>query len=331
MRLSHALLAFGTACASLSAVPLDAARAAEKIPFPNPGTVAIADPSAYSAVYAISDVHGMSDALAKLLRENSIVDASGHWSAGSSLLVVVGDSIDKGPQSVDVIDTWMRLEPEAKAAGGRLVVLLGNHEAEFLHDPTNHKTAALQNELKRRGMSTDELADPKYPRGQWMRGLPIAARVGDWVFCHAGYLPKGGWRELSQRSSQLLSAGRYGNDWVTGDDSILEAKEWWEAGSDTREKELKRLDDAGLAGVVFGHQPKALGAPGVIAASDDHRLIKIDNGMAPEAGSHPGSLLLFSSPAELGARSGVKIPTMFALVGGKRQGLASEGRKAPRD
>jgi hypothetical protein len=292
----------------------------------NPGTVTIPDPAAFSAVYAISDVHGMYGKLTQLLLENGLIDESGHWTGGRALLVVVGDSIDKGPQSIDVIDTWMRLQPEAQAVGGRVVVLLGNHEAEFLHDPTpdNQKADDLFKELKKRGMRPDELTDVKYPRARFLHSLPIAARVGNWAFCHSGFLPKENWEELTAKASELLSGGKYGKDFITGDDSILEAKDWWKRGSKERDKLEARMNRDGMSGAVFGHQPKALGIDYKIGKSRGGRLIKIDNGMAPEAGAHDGSLLIFTKPSELAAEPGARLPQSYALVGGSRASLPIE-------
>jgi hypothetical protein len=295
----------------------------------NPGTVTIADPSAFTAVYAISDVHGMYGALTQLLSENGLIDSSGHWSGGRALLVVVGDSIDKGSQSVDVLDEWIRLQPEAEAAGGRIVHLLGNHEAEFLSDPTpsDDKAKALFDELKSRGIALSELTSAQYPRGKFLRSLPVAARVGNWLFCHAGLMPDQSWDDFGAQALKLLGAGDYGNSFFVGDESILESKKWWKVDSSARAHLEARLDSDGLAGVVFGHQPKALNVVGESAVSDDGRLIKIDNGMAPEAGSHAGSLLLFPKPAELSQNRPARDPQVFALVGGNRKTLSPESRK----
>jgi hypothetical protein len=295
--------------------------------------VTIADPSAYSAVYAISDVHGMYDALLKLLTENHLTDANGHWTAGTALLVVVGDSIDKGAQSIDVLDEWIRLQPEAEAAGGRVLVLLGNHEAEFLADPTpsDEKSKALFDELKARGIPLEQLTSGQFVRGRFLRGLPLAARIGNWLFCHAGKMPELAWDELGRQASAILGAGTYGSPMLIGDDSILESKKWWEIGSATRSQLETRLDSDGFAGVVFGHQPKGLNVSGKSAVSEDGRLIKIDNGMPPEAGSHAGSLLEFPNPSELSQPAGAarKEPQVFMLMGGVRTGLAPEARVEP--
>lgn len=79
-------------------------------------------------IVAIADIHGAYDALAETLRQSAVIDADGNWSGGDTHLVVAGDMIDRGPGSRAVMDLMMRLEGEAEAAGGRVHVLIGNHE-----------------------------------------------------------------------------------------------------------------------------------------------------------------------------------------------------------
>ncbi|HXT01959.1 MAG TPA: metallophosphoesterase [Elusimicrobiota bacterium] len=272
-----------------------------------PGVVEISDPSAYSQVLAISDVHGMRPALDALLKGAGVVDASGRWSAGNSLLIVVGDSIDKGPQSLEVLDEWIALSAQASAAGGRVVHTLGNHEAEFLADPNDSRKAAeLYAELQAKGVPASDLADPATPYGKFLAGMPLAARVGRWLFCHAGLYPGPSWKEFSAAAD---SAG-YGDPLLSADDSILEAKDWWKDPS-ARASLESRLEADGLYGLVQGHQPKAYGFPNRTGSLDGGRLVKIDNGMAPEAGSHAGSILRFPKPGQLSAAA----PPEMQVVG----------------
>jgi hypothetical protein len=292
----------------------------------NPGTVLIDDPGIYSRVLAVSDVHGMYTPLLQLLRENELVDDQSHWAGGKSLLIVIGDSIDKGPQSIEVLDLWIALSSEAAGAGGRVLVLLGNHEAEFLANPTdsNAKASELFAELQAKGIPVRELTDSNFPRGKFLRSLPVAARVGKWLFCHSGFYPAMSWHDFTAKMAELTEHDNYSNELLTGVDSILEAKKWWEIGSNTRTELLSRLKANDFEGVVFGHQPKALNVKGRIAMSEDGRLIKIDNGMAPEGGSHSGSLLLFPDPRELRSNDSGAKPHAFTLENGKRQSIAHE-------
>lgn len=272
-----------------------------------PGVVEISDPASYSQVLAISDVHGMRPALDALLKGAGVVDSSGRWAAGNSLLIVVGDSIDKGPQSLEVLDEWIALSAQAAAAGGRVVHTLGNHEAEFLADPNDSRKAAeLYAELEAKGIPVSDLTDPSKPYGKFLAGMPLAARVGRWLFCHAGLYPGPSWKEFSAAAG----AAGYGDDLVTGDGSILEAKDWWKdrgARSDLED----RLASDGIYGLVQGHQPKAYGFPNRTGSLDGGRLVKIDNGMAPEAGSHAGSILRFPKPAQLS----VSAPADMQVIG----------------
>lgn len=80
-------------------------------------------------VVAIADIHGAYEPMAKVLRAAAIVDRKLNWSGGKTHLVIVGDIVDRGPDSRRAMDLLMRLERQAAAAGGHVHVLIGNHEA----------------------------------------------------------------------------------------------------------------------------------------------------------------------------------------------------------
>ncbi len=79
-------------------------------------------------VVAIGDVHGAYDEFLAVLRLAGIVDQKARWSGGKTHLVQTGDILDRGTQTRPVMELLMRLEGEAKKAGGRVHALLGNHE-----------------------------------------------------------------------------------------------------------------------------------------------------------------------------------------------------------
>jgi hypothetical protein len=80
-------------------------------------------------VVAIGDIHGAYPQLVTMLKRTGLVDDALRWSGGDTTLVQVGDMLDRGAQPREVMDLLMRLQQEASAAGGRVIVLLGNHEA----------------------------------------------------------------------------------------------------------------------------------------------------------------------------------------------------------
>jgi hypothetical protein len=101
----------------LGAAPWAAGPAAEDPPRPRPRIV------------AVGDIHGDVEAFRAILQRAGLVDEAGRWSGGTAILVQTGDFTDRGAHVREVIDLMLALEPQARAAGGRIEVLLGNHEA----------------------------------------------------------------------------------------------------------------------------------------------------------------------------------------------------------
>ena len=76
-------------------------------------------------VYAVGDIHGRVDLLEAL--HDHILDDAAAATAGRKVLVYLGDYVDRGPWSFDVVDTLI----EAPLEGFEIVHLKGNHE-DFL-------------------------------------------------------------------------------------------------------------------------------------------------------------------------------------------------------
>ena len=79
-------------------------------------------------VVAIGDIHGNYDGFVSILQRAELVDDDAHWIGGETTFVQTGDIFDRGLEVFKVLDLLMRLEQEAAAAGGQVIVLLGNHE-----------------------------------------------------------------------------------------------------------------------------------------------------------------------------------------------------------
>lgn len=79
-------------------------------------------------IVAIGDVHGAYDGLVAVLKQSGLVDKKLRWIGGTTHLVQMGDLVDRGPDSRKAMDLMEKLEKEAKKKGGRVHVLIGNHE-----------------------------------------------------------------------------------------------------------------------------------------------------------------------------------------------------------
>ena len=94
-------------------------------------------------VVAVGDVHGAGDRLRLILRQTGLIDDGGGWSGGTATLVQTGDLTDRGPQVREVMDLMMRLEGDARGAGGDVRVLLGNHETMNIMGDVRDATPAI--------------------------------------------------------------------------------------------------------------------------------------------------------------------------------------------
>ena len=257
---------------------------------------AIVDVAAPAALFAVSDVHGGYDRLTSLLLGNKLLTRApstptdAHWGGAGATLVVTGDLIDKGPSGVEVIDFLMALQADALANGGLVVVTLGNHEAEFLVDPTNTKASGpngIDAELAADGIAPATLASAADPRGAWLRALPFGARAGAWFFSHAGDT---GGQTLTVLDAALEAAVKahadYNDPAIVGPSSILESRSWYTASVVTQ-----NASALGVKHIVVGHDPNALGVKGAIAVAFGNALVRIDCGMSPGVDDSKGKLL----------------------------------------
>lgn len=79
-------------------------------------------------VVAVGDIHGAYEQFVSVLQEAGVVDKDLSWKGGKTVLVQTGDVLDRGPRSRDALDLIMGLVEKAKAQGGEVRPLLGNHE-----------------------------------------------------------------------------------------------------------------------------------------------------------------------------------------------------------
>ena len=79
-------------------------------------------------VVAIGDVHGDVEALASTLEACGLVDGGRRWVGGDATLVQLGDVLDRGDREAECWALLADLSRAARAGGGRVVRLLGNHE-----------------------------------------------------------------------------------------------------------------------------------------------------------------------------------------------------------
>jgi hypothetical protein len=96
------------------------------LPEPTPPPLRLEMPE---RLVVVGDLNGHLHLLDRLLSGVGLTDARGRWVGGDAALVQMGDLINRGGRSRGAMDRLLRLRAEARAAGGEVVWLLGNHEA----------------------------------------------------------------------------------------------------------------------------------------------------------------------------------------------------------
>ena len=93
-------------------------------------------------IVAVGDLHGDFVAWTAIAKGAGLIDAKGHWAGGKTILVQTGDVVDRGPDSLDIIRQLQALQREAPRSGGKVVTLVGNHEAMNMTGDLRYVSAA---------------------------------------------------------------------------------------------------------------------------------------------------------------------------------------------
>lgn len=147
--------------------------------------------SATSRLVAIGDIHGAGEQFQTLLQQAGLLGEQEHWSGGVDTLVQTGDFLDRGSDVRAVMDLLINLEREAAAAGGRVEVLLGNHETMNLMADVRDATPeifasfASAESIQRQQTAYEDYAKFVETRGAALgRPLPDRQTREDWLEAH---------------------------------------------------------------------------------------------------------------------------------------------------
>lgn len=161
-------------------------------------------------IYAIGDVHGHL-LLLDLLLDSIAADFAALKRDDRPVLILVGDYVDRGPDSKGVCDRLIALQAASAEAGAfELRTLMGNHEQTMLSFLDNPEAGPAWVEfgggetltsygVQRPALRPDpgewlEIQDQlrrKLPPAhlRFLRGLELSAAYGGYLFVHAGVRP----------------------------------------------------------------------------------------------------------------------------------------------
>jgi hypothetical protein len=279
-------------------------------------------------VVAVGDIHGGYDQFTAILRSAGVIDKRNRWAAGKTHLVQIGDMVNRGPASRKVMDLLMNLEGQARRAGGRVHVLVGNHEAMNLYGDLRYNVPAdwaayrspdavgLRESFWEASVPQAKRADAAFRKqweaehplgwvehrqafapngryGKWLRERPAAVKIDNLVFIHGGISPKyASWtinRFNEAVSAELRDFSRLEGGVVLDSDGPL----WYRGLAEAPEEELaahvdRVLENLGARHIVIGHTPSLEG----IKPRFGGKVLPIDVGISPSYGGRQECLVV---------------------------------------
>ena len=163
-------------------------------------------------IIAIGDLHGSFDGYESLLREAGLINDRGRWIGDDAILVQVGDIADRGPDTLEIIQHLQKIKRQAERKGGKVVTLVGNHEAmnvtgdlRYVHpgeyaafedrsskDLRDRVYEANRENIEAAYLERDPALTPETIKDQWMAQTPLGmiehqqawrpgGDIGEWV------------------------------------------------------------------------------------------------------------------------------------------------------
>jgi hypothetical protein len=198
---------------------------------------------------AIGDLHGDIGGMRAALRTAGAIDERDRWIGGDLVVVQTGDVLDRGDDESAMLDLMFRLEREADAAGGALIMLLGNHELMNAAGDFRYVTPGGKRDF---GGNRAAALGPGGAYAKQLARHNVVAIVGDVVLAHAGVL----------------------GDWATHLDAVNESSRCWLDGQTHEVSPALTSDDSPVWTRAYGLETAdCAGATAAIAALGAKRMV----------------------------------------------------------
>jgi len=154
---------------------------------------------------AIGDIHADINVARNVFRLAGATDENGNWIGGDLVVVQTGDLIGRSYEDREVLDFLIAMRDKAEAAGGKVHILVGNHEvfgARIELGWVSEEAYAAFDNIPDLDLDSPRLADlPEsqrarsaalMPGGHYakrMAEFPAVLKLGDTIFAHGGVTP----------------------------------------------------------------------------------------------------------------------------------------------
>lgn len=147
-------------------------------------------------ILAVADIEGNFNGLVSFMQSNGVIDEAFNWCFGEGHFVMNGDLVDRGPFVTGVLWLCYKLEEQAKNVGGRMHVVLGNHDIMNIQGWVDYTHSHFK--MVAKSISNEMLAERAIPQlfashselGRWLRSRNAFVKLGKHLFVHGGLSPE---------------------------------------------------------------------------------------------------------------------------------------------
>lgn len=161
-------------------------------------------------ILAISDIESGYKTFRDFLINSKVIDENLNWTYGKGHLVLVGDFVDRGWSTTQVLWFIYKLEQDAQKQGGFVHFILGNHELKNMqanYGAAAPKYRAIAGIL---GKNQSDLYSPNSVIGQWMSSKNTIELINGNLFAHGGIHPDlAGYTSSLDEINQLIRRNYY--------------------------------------------------------------------------------------------------------------------------
>ncbi|MDC0254270.1 metallophosphoesterase [Bacteriovoracales bacterium] len=247
-------------------------------------------------IVAIGDLHGDYSQALKLLKKAEIIDDQSRWIGGDTILVQLGDQIDRGAGDKQIIDLFEHLKNEAPKFGGMVHSLIGNHEAmnvdgnfkyvfpdKAFYDFEDFSSTAPKNYVVKYSAYQQGRFHAFFPGGHYAKILSnrkAILKLGPYIFVHGGVVPKYaklGIDQLNQQISYWMKGITKRPSWISDSKGPLWARYYSKKTNSSHCKMLKKSLKILKAKIMFvAHTVQRNG----INTACDGRVVRTDTGIS---------------------------------------------------
>ncbi len=249
------------------------------------------------SIVAISDVHGQYATYIDQLTANGIIDEKLNWKFGKGHLVFLGDGFDRGSMVTEILWHLFDLERQAKKAGGKVHVMIGNHESMVLSGDLRYLNEKYRKVEELTNVPFYNLFSENSVLGRWLRNKPVMVTVNDILFVHAGVSMELVRRQLlAKEVNEIFSLKIIGQidesiyadeeiDFLAGNDGPLWYRGYFMNGAIIESQLDSILLFYDVNHIVVGHTTHK-----EIKSLFNNKILGIDSGIVNE---EPGEVLLY--------------------------------------